>query len=853
MKKLLSILFLLIGFIAFGQDLSPLPSITIKKLIAPCNPTFYYNLADSSMYEYSDCNGWYRFARKVDIKNNKVTSINFTGTYTKTVSIQQIYGGTKTATFTDLDNQTLSTSFVGNVHTITISNGNSVGFDVSDPTKEPVFSKGDIKTGTPVLTVDNGTARLVGGTATISITSGYTIPSTTSATSWDNKQQQLNGTGFVKASGTTISYDNSNYEPAFTKNTAFNKNFGTTAGTVLEGRTFGTVANNNTGDFIWNGTNQQPNSNFNISGNGNVGGSINSSSYYMNGYNLFGNLSGSAGYGYSARWNGTGFCNFPFAYDSYQSHMVVENSMLWVTGLADINSNVDGIGIWGGDTGGGIYARGVDGAQPFEILNTQGSIKLQSNGAIQISKLAGTNTRIVGATNDGTLTNIANGTGLFKNDGAGNWSYITDNSTKWNTAYDRSPTAVSVTGTNTKTLTVTKQDGSSLSTSFADMSGTVVNTYMNNDVAVTTQTISVTFPDAMPNTNYYVDLTAWYNTTVSGKSVQLMNAISDFSKTVNGFSFKVDTVAGYYKYIAVTGSNLYPLQFSNYIPTTALVTAVGNPGSDANIPSEKAVRTAIGAISFTETDPVVKAINGIVKSNGSTISAAVSGTDYLTPTGSAAGLTNFPTFNQNTTGTAANVTGIVAESNGGTGVNNSGKKITLGGNLTTSGAYTTNLTVTANTAITLPPSGTLATCSGGETLTNKDYDITDPLSTNLSYSGLIESGTVGEAVAFGDVLYLKFSDGKWWKAKADTYATTPGARMAMAAIAANASGLLLIQGNVRYDSWAFATNKVYLSEATSGAATTTQPSTTGNQIQVLGIAKTATTMFFNPSNDVGEK
>jgi hypothetical protein len=38
-----------------------------------------------------------------------------------------------------------------------------------------------------------------------------------------------------------------------------------------------------------------------------------------------------------------------------------------------------------------------------------------------------------------------------------------------------------------------------------------------------------------------------------------------------------------------------------------------------------------GDVSYTETDPVVKAINGIVKSNGSTISAAVAGVDYATP------------------------------------------------------------------------------------------------------------------------------------------------------------------------------------------------------------------------------
>lgn len=48
---------------------------------------------------------------------------------------------------------------------------------------------------------------------------------------------------------------------------------------------------------------------------------------------------------------------------------------------------------------------------------------------------------------------------------------------------------------------------------------------------------------------------------------------------------------------------------------------------------------------------------------------------------------------------------------GGTGVANSGKTITLGGNLTTSGAFTTTLTATANTSITLPTSGTLTTTS----------------------------------------------------------------------------------------------------------------------------------------------
>lgn len=43
------------------------------------------------------------------------------------------------------------------------------------------------------------------------------------------------------------------------------------------------------------------------------------------------------------------------------------------------------------------------------------------------------------------------------------------------------------------------------------------------------------------------------------------------------------------------------------------------------------------------------------------------GTSVLAPDGSAASLTNFPTLNQNTTGTAANITGTAAIANGGTG------------------------------------------------------------------------------------------------------------------------------------------------------------------------------------------
>jgi hypothetical protein len=58
---------------------------------------------------------------------------------------------------------------------------------------------------------------------------------------------------------------------------------------------------------------------------------------------------------------------------------------------------------------------------------------------------------------------------------------------------------------------------------------------------------------------------------------------------------------------------------------------------------------------------------GLVAATARTSLGLVIGTDVLAPTGSAASLTSFPTFNQNTTGTASNVTGTVAIGNGGTG------------------------------------------------------------------------------------------------------------------------------------------------------------------------------------------
>jgi hypothetical protein len=82
---------------------------------------------------------------------------------------------------------------------------------------------------------------------------------------------------------------------------------------------------------------------------------------------------------------------------------------------------------------------------------------------------------------------------------------------------------------------------------------------------------------------------------------------------------------------------------------------------------------------------------------------------------------------------------VIAGQYGGTGVANTGKTVTLGGNLTTSGAHATTLTTTGTTSVTLPTTGTLSTLAGTETLTNKT--LTSPTLTTPAL-GTPASGTL---------------------------------------------------------------------------------------------------------------
>ena len=144
--------------------------------------------------------------------------------------------------------------------------------------KQNALTTGNLTSSTNGVSVTNGSGAIIGtGTAINITTASASSGGLLSTTDWNNfNNKQPSGS----------------YEPAFSKNTAFNKNFGTTTGTVLEGRTFGTAANSAVGDFIQNRNSSAQFANIWISG-------INRSSYQIIGTNA-------TATGYLSRWgNGT--------------------------------------------------------------------------------------------------------------------------------------------------------------------------------------------------------------------------------------------------------------------------------------------------------------------------------------------------------------------------------------------------------------------------------------------------------------------------------------------------------------------------------------------------------------------
>jgi hypothetical protein len=130
---------------------------------------------------------------------------------------------------------------------------------------------------------------------------------------------------------------------------------------------------------------------------------------------------------------------------------------------------------------------------------------------------------------------------------------------------------------------------------------------------------------------------------------------------------------------------------------------------------------------------------------------------------------------------------------------------------------------------------------------NYQYPGTNNTSFGLKFLSVTNSGGVSQ----WDVCYIN-SSGQLVKASATTAGTAnPGIVLAEATTSTGLTCNTLLQGVVRNDSWSWTPGgKIFLG-TTAGSMTQTAPATTGNAVQVLGTALTATIIRFFPSNDYG--
>ena len=109
-------------------------------------------------------------------------------------------------------------------------------------------------------------------------------------------------------------------------------------------------------------------------------------------------------------------------------------------------------------------------------------------------------------------------------------------STQWNTSYDNSIVSLAVSGTNTKTLTATQQDGGTLTTSWADDSGS--NNYLTSLSFNTTSGILTAARQGLSSVT--VDLDGRYVTSSGVTSVATTNGITGGTITSTG-TIQVDS------------------------------------------------------------------------------------------------------------------------------------------------------------------------------------------------------------------------------------------------------------------------------------------------------------------------
>ena len=192
---------------------------------------------------------------------------------------------------------------------------------------------------------------------------------------------------------------------------------------------------------------------------------------------------------------------------------------------------------------------------------------LSANRTFAIAKSTTSIDGYLAATDFTTFNNKQNalsGSGIVKST-SGVITYLTDNTVNWDTAYNRSLTSASVTGTTTKTLTLNEQGGGTITASWSDLNTDAVTSVFGRIGAIVAQSGDYTTTLVTEGTNLYYTQTR-FNSAFAAKST------TDLAEGTNL----------YYTDVRARASNSFVAGSGAYNSTTGVITIPTNNNQITN-------------------------------------------------------------------------------------------------------------------------------------------------------------------------------------------------------------------------------------------------------------------------------
>lgn len=147
-----------------------------------------------------------------------------------------------------------------------------------------------------------------------------------------------------------------------------------------------------------------------------------------------------------------------------------------------------------------IVLGSLSASAPLSYNSSTGAFSISQSGASSNGYLSSTDWNLFNNKQD-----VITGTGLVLSNG-GIITYVTDNSAEWDTSYDNMIVSAAVTGTLTKTLTLTQQDGGTITASWTDIDTNLVTSVFGRTGAVVAQSGDYSTTLVTEGTNlYYLD------------------------------------------------------------------------------------------------------------------------------------------------------------------------------------------------------------------------------------------------------------------------------------------------------------------------------------------------------------